>query len=119
MESLSMNRMVFGLVLALACVPLSACNQQQSKKAEAVHERERGAEQEKQGGAGNAGNDFGRKGGRGLRRACASDLQQYCASAERGRARRECLESHLSQLSADCKAAVEARGHGRRRRDDL
>ena len=105
-----MNRMVFGLVVTLACVPLlSACNQQPAKKAEAVHE---------QGRSGASDQDFQRRRGRGLRRACASELQQYCAGQERGRARRECLEDHMSQLSADCKAAVEARGQGRRRRDD-
>jgi hypothetical protein len=107
MESLSMNRMVFGLVLALACVPLASCNRQAGNKTPAVKQSQ------------TTSNEFGRRGGHGLRRACAADLQQYCPGQDRGRARRDCLQSHMSQLSADCKAAVEARGKGRRRRDDF
>ena len=109
-----MNKMVFGLILVLSCVPLSACNQQHGNKTTAVHERERKLDRDR------ADNDFGRRrgGGHGLRRACAADLQQYCEGKERGRARRECLQSHMAQLSAECKAAVEARGRGHRRRDD-
>lgn len=56
---------------------------------------------------------------RGLRRVCRDDLTKFCAADQTGRDRRTCLQSHLSELSADCKAAVEARGHkgGRRNRD--
>ena len=60
--------------------------------------------------------DRGERGAHGgLRRACEADLEQYCAADQKGRDRRECLESHLDKLSADCKAAVEARKnrHGR------
>jgi outer membrane murein-binding lipoprotein Lpp len=106
-----MKKFLFA-ALMLACVPLAGCNQQanrphnhaarESERGNAVHETEQGQER-------------GR--GRGLRRACSSEIQQYCASEERGRARRECLQSHMDKLSADCKAAVEARGQGRRRRD--
>ena len=57
----------------------------------------------------------------GMRKACGSDLEKFCAADQTGRDRRTCLESHLSEISADCKAAVEARGHrgggGRRNRD--
>jgi hypothetical protein len=98
MERISMKRYLCGLTLMLAVVPLAACNQQQNK-APVVHER----------GAGG--------GGHGLRKACAADLEKFCAGQERGRERRECLQSHLDQLSSDCKAAVQARGEGRRRRE--
>lgn len=57
-------------------------------------------------------------GGHGLRKECRADLQQYCADAEKGRARRLCLENHRAQLSADCAAALDARkGGGGRKRD--
>ena len=87
-----------GLSLLLACAPLAACNQQQTNKHAAVHERERG-------------------GHGGLRHVCAADLGKYCAGQERGRERRTCLQQHMDQLSADCKAAVAARGERRRRHD--
>ena len=93
-----MRTSLLGLVLALTCVPLVACNQQHANKREAVHERERG--------------EHG-----GLRRACAADLDKYCSGRSRGRERRSCLQEHTDQLSADCKAAVEARGERRRKRD--
>jgi len=93
-----MRTSVLGLVLVLGCVSLVACNQQQTNKGEAVHERERG-------------------GHGGLRRTCAADLEKYCAGQARGRERRTCLQEHMDQLSADCKAAVQARGERRRRRD--
>ncbi len=101
-----MNKLAFGLVLALAYVPLSACNQQPVKKATSIFKQERRGDHERR-----------RGGGHGLKRACAADLEKYCAGQDRGRARRECLQSHLDQLSADCKTAVESRGKGRRRRD--
>jgi hypothetical protein len=55
----------------------------------------------------------------GLKRACRDDLHKYCAGEERGRARRQCLQSHLNELTSECKTAVESRGHkgGRRHRD--
>lgn len=110
-----MKKFLFA-ALVLACVPLAACNQQANRghnHAARQSERARGSEN------GNTVNETeqGRGRGRGLRRACASEIQQYCASEERGRARRECLQSHMDQLSADCKTAVESRGQGRRRRD--
>jgi hypothetical protein len=94
-----MNKSVLALLLVVGCVPLASCNQQRTAHKEAVHERERGA------------------GHGGLRRACAADLDKYCSGQARGRARRDCLQSHLDQLSADCKAAVQERGERRRRRD--
>ncbi|MFL5237778.1 MAG: hypothetical protein ACJ8EL_09285 [Rhizomicrobium sp.] len=96
-----MRKSVLSLALTLVCVPLAACNQQQSNK-QAVHERARG--------------------GHGLKKACAEDLSKYCAGQDRGRERRDCLQTHLDQLSADCKAAVSARGErggGRRHKRDL
>jgi hypothetical protein len=102
MEPLPMRKTVLGLVLTLACVPLVACNQQQSNK-QAVRERAHG--------------------GHGLKKACAEDLSKYCTGQDRGRERRDCLQSHLDQLSADCKAAVAARGErrsgGRRHKRDF
>ena len=54
-------------------------------------------------------------GGRGgIRRACSAELEQYCAADQKGRDRRLCLESHQDKLSADCKAALEARKNRRR-----
>jgi Cysteine rich repeat len=104
-----MKKFLFA-ALMVACVPLAACNQQANRQHNhAARESERGnAVQETEQGRGR---------GRGLRRACASEIQQYCANEERGRARRECLQSHMDKLSADCKSAVESRGQGRRRRD--
>ena len=59
-------------------------------------------------------------GGHGLRRECRSELEQYCASSQRGRERRQCLEDHRDKLSEGCKTALDARGHrgGGRRRDN-
>jgi hypothetical protein len=56
------------------------------------------------------------EGGRGgLRHACSTDLEKFCAADQRGRDRRLCLQSHIDQLSADCKAALAARQHRERR----
>jgi hypothetical protein len=96
-----MNRLLPALALVLLSVPISSCNQQTNRHA-GVHERGEGREA---------------RGGRGLRKACGADLQKYCASQERGRERRDCLQSHVDQLSADCKAALQARGEHRRRRN--
>jgi outer membrane murein-binding lipoprotein Lpp len=104
--------------LVLACVPLAGCNQQANRPHhnKGVHDTERGnATNETE--RGTTTNETGGGRGRGLRRACGSEIQQYCANEERGRARRECLQNHMDQLSADCKSAVESRGKGRRRRD--
>jgi len=55
----------------------------------------------------------------GLRRACRDDIEKFCAADQTGRDRRACLNTHLNELSADCKAAVEARkGRGGRRKRD-
>ena len=103
-----MKKFLFA-ALMLACVPLAGCNQQANKP-----HNHAGRASER----GNAVNetDQGRGHGRGLRRACSSEIQQYCSNEERGRARRECLQSHMDKLSADCKSAVESRGQGRRKR---
>ena len=54
----------------------------------------------------------------GLRRACSADLEKFCAADQKGRDRRLCLQSHLDQLSEDCKAALAARQHRQRRGRD-
>jgi hypothetical protein len=116
-----MKRLLPALVLFAAFVPLAACNQN-ANKAPAAHGNtpgmaEHGMRGLHLGRGGHGGRGGGGHGGHGLRRACATELQQYCATQERGRERRDCLQSHMDQLSADCKAAVEARGRGRRQRD--
>jgi hypothetical protein len=59
------------------------------------------------------------EGGRGgLRHACSADLEKFCAADQRGRDRRLCLQSHVDQLSADCKAALAARQQKQRRSRD-
>jgi len=92
------------LALMLLSVPIVSCNQQTNRHGVS---RERGMGRENREA----------RGGHGLRRACAADLAKYCAGDQRGRERRDCLQTHLDQLSADCKAAVQARGERRRRRD--
>jgi len=47
----------------------------------------------------------GRHGGRGLRRACADEIQKYCAEDQK---KRRCLKSNLDKLSDTCKEAVNA-----------
>ena len=67
------------------------------------------------------GGGHGREGGgHGLRRDCQADIEQFCAADQTGRDRRNCLQTHLIQLSEACKAAVAARGQrgGRRARDN-
>jgi hypothetical protein len=41
----------------------------------------------------------------GVRAACAADMQKFCPDAQ-GPARRECMQSHQNDLSAECKAAL-------------
>jgi hypothetical protein len=68
---------------------------------------------------GNGGRETRAEGGHGgLRQACSTDLEKFCAADQRGRDRRMCLQSHIDQLSADCKTALASRQHkGRRDRD--
>ncbi len=41
-----------------------------------------------------------------FRQACATDVQKFCATAEKGRGKmRACLDSHASELSASCQSA--------------
>jgi hypothetical protein len=60
-----------------------------------------------------------RGGGHGLRKECRADLEKYCADSQKGRARRQCLQSHRSEISAGCATALDARkgGHKRDRKD--
>jgi len=68
----------------------------------------------------NGRGEEGREGhaGHGLRRACAADLEKFCVADQKGKDRRECLQSHIDQISADCKAALEKHGHKGRRDED-
>ncbi|HWA03016.1 MAG TPA: hypothetical protein VG819_05740 [Rhizomicrobium sp.] len=94
------------ILIALAlCVPVVACKPHPGKLLRGGERIERQQER--------AGRHHG------LKRACRDDLGKFCASAEKGRARRACLQDHLSELSAGCKSAVEARGRkgGRKNRD--
>jgi hypothetical protein len=103
-----------GLILLLGAVPLAACNQQNNRHGFGAHGRHAGGMFNE----GRRGLNEGRRGERGrLREACASEVTKYCSGMDRPRLQRRCLESHLDQLSADCKTAVESRGGGRRRRD--
>jgi hypothetical protein len=54
----------------------------------------------------------------GLRQACSADTEKFCAADQRGRDRRLCLQSHVDQLSADCKTALAARPHRQRHNRD-
>lgn len=96
-----MKRLLAIFALMLISVPVASCNRPMNRHA-AKHERAEGREG---------------RGGHGLKRICAADLAKYCAAQARGRERRSCLQEHMDQLSADCKAAVEARGERRRRRN--
>jgi hypothetical protein len=67
----------------------------------------------------NGGQETRAQGGHGgLRQACGTDLEKFCAADQRGRDRRMCLQSHIDQLSADCKEALASRQHGRHRNRD-
>ena len=100
-----MNTRALGLVMLLGCaIPLAACNPQQAVKKAAKLDRDRG--------------DRGGRGGHGLKKACAADIAKFC-SGDRGRERRQCLQTHVNELSADCKDAVNKRGGGRHRRRDF
>lgn len=59
--------------------------------------------------------------GHGLKRACRADIEQYCVASQKGRERKQCLESHLDKLSDGCKQALTERGNrhggGRKNRD--
>jgi hypothetical protein len=85
-----MKRLGITSAMFLLCVGLAACNQQTNKNQNQKAEGER----------------------HGLRRACATEIQQYCAG-QRGRERRDCLQNHQAQLSDTCKTALSERGAGR------
>jgi len=115
---------ILGFVLGLACVPLAACHQQHGARHQAAQQGNQATEQGNQATeqrnqeAPRTNAREGRRGrGHGLRRACAEELEKYCAGKDRGRQRRECLQSHMDQLSADCKTALQERGERRRHRD--
>ena len=57
----------------------------------------------------------------GMRQECSQDIQQFCAADQTGRDKRACLKEHEAQLSAGCKAALQAREErraGRRNKDN-
>jgi hypothetical protein len=65
------------------------------------------------------GGEARREGGHtGMRKACGTDLEKFCASDQKGRDRRMCLQSHMDQLSADCKTALSERRQRRHRNQD-
>ena len=65
------------------------------------------------------GGEARREGGHmAMRKACATDLEKFCAADQRGRDRRMCLQSHMDQLSADCKTALSERRQRRHRDRD-
>jgi hypothetical protein len=91
-----MKRPVLHAVMLVFCVALAACNQQTNKNQ----------------------NQSAEGGRHGLRRACATEIQQYC-TGQRGRERRDCLQTHQAQLSEACKTALTEKGArrtGRRHR---
>jgi membrane fusion protein, multidrug efflux system len=45
-------------------------------------------------------------GGSDVRTACRADVEAHCPTAERGDARRACMETNKEKLSAGCKAAL-------------
>lgn len=107
-----MRKATILLFTSLVCLSTMACKPQHAARGVL---REQRMEQR-----GDRNNDRGEHRG-GLRRACRADLEQYCAADQKGRDRRECLQSHIDKLSADCKTAVQdrmnRRGGGRRNRD--
>lgn len=105
----------FGLILA--CVPLSGCHQERGAGHRAERHGDETAAPADRSASQATEPEEGRGRGHGLRRACAEDLEKYCAGQDRRRERRECLQNHVDQLSADCKAALNERGQHRHRRD--
>jgi hypothetical protein len=98
------------LLTSLLCLTTMACKPHPAAQAARGIERQQRMEQR----------DGERRGG--MRRVCRSDIEQFCASDQTGRDRRECLQSHMDKLSADCKTALQDRmnrhgGGGRRNRD--
>jgi len=93
------------LFACLVCLPVIACKPHPGKIMRGAGHAQRSEER--------AGKHHG------MRRACRDDLEKFCAADQKGRDRRECLQTHVSEISADCKAAVEARKNrgGRRNRD--
>ena len=92
------------LLACLICLPVLACKPHPGKIMR---------------GADHAGRAEERGQHHGLKRACRDDIAKFCAADQTGRDRRNCLQTHLTELSADCKTAVEARkGRGGRRNRD-
>jgi hypothetical protein len=97
------------LLTSLVCLTTMAC-----KPEHAARDVLRGQRMEQRGERGD------RHGGGGLRRACRADIEQFCAADQKGRDRRECLQTHIDKLSADCKTAIQDRMNhrgGRKNRD--
>jgi hypothetical protein len=101
-------RKTLSLLACLLCLTAVACKPQQAARGvmREQHMEQRGERGDRHGG---------------LKRTCRNDIEQYCTADQKGRDRRECLQSHLDKLSADCKTAVQERmnrrGGGRRNRD--
>ena len=75
----------------MVCTVLLACSPQQNNKNK------------------NETTEMTRGGKVKIGRVCRADIRQYCSSAEKGKARRECLENNIDKLSSDCKTALEQR----------
>jgi multidrug efflux system membrane fusion protein len=59
----------------------------------------------------------GKQRGAALRAACKDDMEKFCADAQGGKARGQCMREHKDQLSDACKSAVaEMRSHRKHRR---
>ncbi len=104
------------LLACLLCLTAMGC-----KPEHTARDLMRGQRMEERGERGDRG-DRGDGEHRGLRKACRSDIEQFCAADQTSRDRRECLQNHMDKLSADCKTAVvermNRRGGGGRNRDN-
>src|SRR5436305_13940485 len=94
-----MKKLLLPLAILVFAAPLAGCDQRHGAgivKQRVMRGALRGVSHERLRGGGH----------RGMRTVCAADLQKYCQTEERGRARRQCVQSHPDQSSADCKTAV-------------
>jgi membrane fusion protein, multidrug efflux system len=66
----------------------------------------------REGGESGAGAAAATTGGSDVRTACRADAETHCPTAERGEARRVCMETNKAKLSEGCKAALQAMSGG-------
>lgn len=95
------------LLISVVGLGLASCDRHAVRAARGVGHAERAERQAGQ--------------GHGLKRACRADIEQYCVASQKGRERRQCLQSHIDKLSEGCKQAMTERGNrhggGRKNRD--